>query len=302
MLAIFIFVFILTPVLVTAGILWAMKRDHQRLINPLTKHLRRPPGLHLHRQLSGEQIAAMRDMLGIVMPGVIPLILVYEQITTRPTGAIQTTWIAVVLMTWLVWEFYAVGKLARRFKRIKNLQLGYECELAVGQELDLLMRDGFQVFHDVEAENFNIDHIVVGPPGVFAVETKGRSKILSGDGQGKKQYRVTYRRGVLEFPNGSDSESIPQATRQAAWVSTWLSQATGQPVSVSPVVVLPGWYVETQDTPDVPVIASGSIRRHFLKQSAQRLAGEDISKIVYQIEQRVRDLPPSELIRPLPST
>jgi hypothetical protein len=41
-----------------------------------------------------------------------------------------------------------------------NLRAGYDAELAVGQELDKLMREGAWVFHDVPGENFNIDHVV----------------------------------------------------------------------------------------------------------------------------------------------
>jgi hypothetical protein len=54
-------------------------------------------------------------------------------------------------------------------------RIGYDGELATAQELNQLMRHGYYVFHDLQAENFNIDHIVIGPAGVFAVETKSRS-------------------------------------------------------------------------------------------------------------------------------
>jgi hypothetical protein len=35
---------------------------------------------------------------------------------------------------------------------------------------------GYQVFHDVQFERRNVDHVVVGPKGVFALETKTRRK------------------------------------------------------------------------------------------------------------------------------
>ena len=45
-----------------------------------------------------------------------------------------------------------------------------DAEVAIGQELDQLMRDGAAVFHDMPAERFNIDHVVIareyiGPVG-----------------------------------------------------------------------------------------------------------------------------------------
>ena len=59
-----------------------------------------------------------------------------------------------------------------RLKKRRNLRLGYEGEIAVGQELNQLMLQGKHVYHDFPADKFNIDHIVVGRSGIFAVETK----------------------------------------------------------------------------------------------------------------------------------
>ena len=44
------------------------------------------------------------------------------------------------------------------------------------------MRRGAYVFHDVPADNFNIDHVVVSGQGIFAVETKGFTKPKRGGG------------------------------------------------------------------------------------------------------------------------
>jgi hypothetical protein len=236
----------------------------------------------------------------MVLPGIVPII-AYAQALSHPDSNGAIILLVISFIGWAIWVAYAAFKLVKRIKQIRKLRLGYECELAVGQELDLLMLNGFRIFHDVPAENFNIDHIVVGPPGVFAVETKGRSKIVSNDGERKKQFRVTYKDGVLHFPNGQDREIITQATRQAKWVFHWLSQATGQRVPVQPVVVLPGWYVENEDRAAVPVIASGYIQGYFLGQKGQMLSKKEITQIVHQIDQKVTDLAPGEVVRPLPA-
>jgi hypothetical protein len=54
--------------------------------------------------------------------------------------------------------------------------------VAVGQELNLLRLHGFRVFCDFSVENFNNEHVVVGPGGVAAVETEGRAKPDKGRG------------------------------------------------------------------------------------------------------------------------
>ncbi len=69
--------------------------------------------------------------------------------------------------------FYLYRKIIKLIDENEKLKLGYEAELAIGQELNQLMRFGFYVFHDVNLKNtvseFNIDHIVVGSSGVLAV-------------------------------------------------------------------------------------------------------------------------------------
>lgn len=74
---------------------------------------------------------------------------------------------------------YCLTNLLKHLNLRRSYQLGYEGEIAVGQELNQLMLDGYRVYHDFPGDKFNIDHIVVGPPGVFAVETKARSKPTS---------------------------------------------------------------------------------------------------------------------------
>lgn len=68
----------------------------------------------------------------------------------------------------------------RHFKKRRNYLLGYLGERAVAEELEPLTREGYHVFHDVPVEkvegSFNLDHVVVGPTGLFAIETKTRRK------------------------------------------------------------------------------------------------------------------------------
>ena len=60
--------------------------------------------------------------------------------------------------------------------------------------------------HDFPANQFNVDHVVIGPTGVFAVETKARSKPVNGGG--KQDATVVCHGDHLAFPNGSDYASV----------------------------------------------------------------------------------------------
>ncbi|MEZ5503618.1 MAG: nuclease-related domain-containing protein [Halioglobus sp.] len=293
------FLIILVPLVVCGIAIIISKRRYNRFANPLTKAMRRPPGAQLGRELGAEQLECGFSVAELVFLSMLP-ISVFMLFQERLNRTLPLLFVSIAVIIWIIWSAVLIARIINRFHRIRQLRLGYECELAVGQELDLLMLNGFRIFHDVPAENFNIDHIVIGPTGVFAVETKGRSKVLSENGKGKKQFRAVYKDGVLQFPNGLDRETVPQAIRQAKWATRWLSQATGQPVQARPLVILPGWFIENQYKPDVPVIASGYIQGYFLAQKQVVLSEKDIAQIVYQIDQKVRDLEPGEVVRPLP--
>lgn len=65
--------------------------------------------------------------------------------------------------------------LGGRFKRDYGAWAqGAEGEEVVGEILEGLLADGWQVIHDVSFGRGNIDHVVVGPGGLFTVETKSR--------------------------------------------------------------------------------------------------------------------------------
>jgi len=66
------------------------------------------------------------------------------------------------------------------------------------------------------AERFNIDHILVGPAGVFAGETKAPSK--GSRGNRKDEAKVIYDGERLRFPKWVTTEPIDQAKAEAAWL------------------------------------------------------------------------------------
>jgi hypothetical protein len=175
---------------------------------------------------------------------VVPMFpLAFLQIHSLISGRSVALWVVatVTLPTgaYVVWQ---IRKLLRASNELDKLRLGFDAEVAVGQELDQLMRDGAAVFHDMPAERFNIDHVVIARQGVFAVETKGYSK-PNREG-GSEDATVVYDGKTLALPERSGSWAIEQALRQAKWLAGWLTGATGEPIHVTPAVAMPGWFVD----------------------------------------------------------
>jgi hypothetical protein len=134
--------------------------------------------------------------------------------------------------------------------------------VAVAQNLLPLVVDGCLLFHDFPGDGFNIDHVVVAPQAVFAVETKSRRKPASG---GRDSAKVVNDGRALRFPEHFDTRSIDQARRQARWLEKYLANSAGDPVPVVPVLALPGWFVEaTREGSQGDVIVSNLRTPRFL--------------------------------------
>lgn len=183
---------------------------------------------------------------------------------------------------------YFIIQLARAAKNKSNLRLGLEAEWFVSLELHEIAAPNYKVFHDIQCDKFNIDHLVVGPNGVFAIETKGKRKPNNAKNAASKskEHKVLVKGNVLEFPTYTDTSIVEQASRQAKWASKWLSDATGEPITVSPVVTIPGWFVELVSKPVVPVVSTKILGKYVPKLNGQTLSPEQISRIVYQVNQK----------------
>lgn len=134
---------------------------------------------------------------------------------------------------------YAVWKIWRTWPELRQLKQGIEGEKAVGQFLERLRGHGYQVFHDLQGENFNVDHVIIGPGGVFTIETKTLSKPVRGES--KLQFD-----GETIAVNGKLLERNPvrQAKAQASWLKKTLQDFSGRDFAVRPVVLFPGWFIE----------------------------------------------------------
>ena len=181
---------------------------------------------------------------------------------------------------------YSIFQIVKIMKKRINLRLGLEAEWAVSSELNALRNKGYQVYHDIQCDGFNIDHLAIGPNGVFSIETKGRSKPL--DKTKTKQFKIQVKGDLLLFPTWQDKESVAQAIRQAKWAANWLTKATGETIFAHPVLVIPGWFIERITKQTIPVLALKALGYNIEKLSGSPLSPKAIKQICYQVEQRVK--------------
>ena len=187
-----------------------------------------------------------------------------------------------------VTAFGALAFLALRVRRyvpeIRQLKLAADGEKAVGQFLERLRTEGYDVFHDVPADGFNVDHVVVGPTGVYSIETKTWRKPRRGKAQ------VNFDGERLDV-NGyiPDRDPVSQARAQASWLAREIEASTGRRIPVRPVILFPGWWIESPEGAmrDIWVLEPKALPK-FLERQSTRLDQEELRLVAYHLSRYIR--------------
>ncbi len=254
--------------------------------SPFTDDFLREPGETLrtrHRELHEDM---MESFYSMVFVGVITVYIV---------KGFPVLVNIVVLVIFAVFFIYQIKKLTRIFGEAVNVRLGFEGERATGQELMMLMRDGAWVFHDLPYKYGNIDHIVIARGGVFAFETKAVSKPASAT-TNRAEWKVTYDGKSLVFPHKKDSDALEQARRHAKYLHRNIKNKLGIDAVVTPVVAMPGWFIERTGKSDVWVI--NPKERNVLRKEmvVEKLGPGEAERIAAHIESVARSVRPGSKI------
>lgn len=264
------------------------RRMRARRRTPIGIAMLRSPGQTLREQLEEAENDFIWDLtaLATIPPMLLTLYLALLVAGVR-MDAIATS---IYLLAFVSVVAFQTRKLLKAKTRTDKLKNGFDAELAVGQELDRLMHAGAWVFHDVPADAFNIDHVVVAPQGLFAIETKGYTKA---NAPGKSKARVIVDGQMLRFPDWTSSKPLEQAARQAAWLSKWTTAAIGSPVSAVAILALPGWFVEEQHRGAVRVYSGRRLAWMLTHHRGPTLSPQDIRRVAHQLDQRCRTVKPT---------
>jgi len=220
---------------------------------------------------------------------VIPLAVIVAHLFISHILDTPETWLRFAVSAVIVvgYTFGFVGRLLVLRTKRNACRHAYDGEVAVAKELNRLMDEGYHVYHDFPAEQFHIDHIVIGPTGVMAVETKTRSKSSSRNRD--LEPVVTYDGRMLHFPKFSDYEIIEKARHHAAWLSGWISSAVGEDIAARAMVALPGWSVKRTSADGIPVVNPSQIETLFKHLKPRPLTERQLTSIVSEIDRQCRD-------------
>jgi hypothetical protein len=163
-------------------------------------------------------------------------------------------------------------------------------EQAVAEKLAdrQLAAAGYVSFHDVPGDgSWNVDHVVVGPGGVFVLETKARARRKATRQQDEQD--VFFDGRVLEFPWCEDRNAAEQVERNARWVCEFLAGYGPKELVVQPVVVVPGWYVKSRGNYGVKVM-NAKYLVGYLKEAKRIYTAEELETTMRRLDERCREV------------
>lgn len=185
----------------------------------------------------------------------------------------------------IVVVLFSIYKIRKILKEVKSYKLGRDGERVVGQYLDELREKGYRIFHDLIGEDFNLDHVIISKKGIFVIETKTFSK------PGKGRAKIGFDGKQLSIQGlGPQSKSIIQVTSSAKWLKNILKETTGKEFPIKPVILFPGWYIESTSEgkkSDIWVLNPKALPS-YIENEADIISQEDLMLVSFHISRYIR--------------
>ncbi len=274
---------------VVGGIwIWRVKRRSER--TPVVEKLLRMPGESQRRKLSAFDDVLLLHLTGTALIPLLLLVLGLWIINAVPSGYQILAQIVLLLILGAV-LYFAARWLMKILDERYELRIGYFGEREVGEAVEALRMKGFQVFHNVPASEvqpiFHLDHVIVGATGVFAIQTKSRTR--GAPRPGFAEHKIIFDGQKLVYPWGDDFQGLEYARDRAIWLESWLAQILGRQVPVQPILAFPGWWVEEHAINTVRVLNPKQIAA-IVCRNTPMLTEEQVELVTRQLEARCRDV------------
>jgi len=201
----------------------------------------------------------------------------YRYIFKAPYAPVLTSVVAAIVVGYCILRIRSIRR------EIRDHTLGREGERAVAEILDVLRLKGYGILHDITGDNFNVDHVVISPQGIFVIETKTARKVKG------EHIRVDH--GQLYVGNNSWGEKpINQAIAVGEWIEELLKLSTGKDLPVRSVLVFPDWFVEPipSDVKERLWVLNPKALLSWIENAPQRIPEDDVHLATYHLSRYVR--------------
>lgn len=152
-------------------------------------------------------------------------------------------------------------------KRAKDADRGALAEEKVAARLGNLL-EGYHGFHDLDFNGFNIDHVIVGPGGIFLIETKSHRGRISSDGD-----------NLLLNGKAPEKNFLNQTWRQTRDFEQFLWKQTSKEWKVKPILCFTNAFVGVREPVKGVTIARIGYLNKFLLRQPHVMKQEEVERV-----------------------
>jgi len=242
----------------------------------------RSPGESTRRRIdrTNGEMGAFAVALGTIPMALYAALLSYVHFLLLDLSWMDTVYLGGISAGFIL---YGANKIKRLKDRKQRLYATYEGQMAVAQEVNRLMPDGYQVYHDFPTDRFHIDHIIVGPNGVFTVTTK----VIPNIGRNRERSLMLDDQCLI-VGKQKDDRTVPYAAFQASWLAKWILTATGEALSVQSILTVPGWRMKTLSKTSILVVEPEAIKDAINGFRWHQISSKTIRLVCEQLETKCR--------------
>ena len=217
------------------GLSWLLSRAARwvRLKGAFPELVQNAAGMAVRRAMRGQE----RDLLLLgcaALSAITACLVLCIYLVPRLTGVWMWVLFAPACLLFIAWWVFLVRGLMRWW----DLRFETRAQAAFAGALARLNLQGHRVFHDVTAGEITLDHVVMGPKGLFAIRLVARRPKRDGD----PVVRINGR--SVEFQDGfALLDTIALAERGARALSDMQVKGLSHRLHVIPVVAVPGWEI-----------------------------------------------------------
>lgn len=176
---------------------------------------------------------------------------------------------------------FALIEIGRTIASRQRLRLRADANIAVGHQLQLISTEATRVFHDVKTSAGAIDHVVVGPTGIYAVNVVAR-RARSGD-------NVRLSGNCLTFSRSHVNRPITDLETRTTCLAEEFETLLGYKVRVRSVIAVPGWNITEQTNQNHLLVNETTIAiLTGWKDNADLLMHDDVERLHEELRNRCR--------------
>lgn len=198
---------------------------------------------------------------------VLLVLLSFQASTKLGTGASLVAFFVLVgLLKWV--DRFTTSEEKRLRQEAKRADRGAKAEETISAILKELPED-YSVLNDLQRVAGDIDHIVVGPTGLFVIETKAHGGKITVDGE-----------TLLVNGHPAEKDFINQVWRNAFFIRDLVKNVHGLEIKVQPIVVFSNAFVSMKPVKGVIVINKKFLTKEILGAKVATIPVEQIVELL----------------------